>query len=167
MSYNGSKYSENANIVGNLSVSGTKSRIANTENYGERLLYCYETPSPTFGDIGEGVIDETGKCYVFLDDVFEETVDTCCTYQVFLQPYGNGTCYVKERTSAYFVVAGTKNIRFGWEIKCVQKDYDTVRLEERTENEPDKVQEALSDTSIYLNSLLYSVEREEFGNEEY
>lgn len=165
--YNGSTYGSSANIVGNLSVSGTKSRIADTKDYGERFLYCYETSSPMFGDIGEGVIDETGKCYVFLDDIFAETVDTDCTYQVFLQPYGKGTCFVEERTSAYFVVAGTENLKFGWEIKCIQKDYDTIRLEEPIENESDKVQETLSDTSIYLNSLLYSVEGEEFGNEEY
>ena len=40
-------------------ISGSKSRIATTENYNQRLLYCYETPTPTFGDIGEGTIDET------------------------------------------------------------------------------------------------------------
>lgn len=117
-------------IIGNFSVTGTKSRIATTENYNDRLLYCYETPSPMFGDIGEGQIDETGKCYIFIDDIFAETIDTDCTYQVFLQSYGQGECYVTERTSSYFIVEGTENLSFGWEIKAIQKDFDTIRLEE-------------------------------------
>ena len=117
-------------IYGDLTVASAKSRLSITKNYGERLLYCYETPTPMFGDIGEGVIDETGKCYVFLDDIFAETIDTDCSYQVFLQSYGKGECYVTGRTSSYFIVEGTKNLSFGWEIKAIQKDYDTMRLEE-------------------------------------
>lgn len=116
--------------VGNIIANGTKNRLVGTKNYGQRLLYCYETPSPMFGDIGEGQLDELGRCYIFLDDVFAETIDTDCIYQVFLQPYGKGECYVAERTSSYFVVEGTENLSFGWEIKAIQKDYDTTRLEE-------------------------------------
>ena len=166
-SYNAVFGSEEVVVKKDFYVSGTKSRKTKTENYGERLLYCYETPSPLFGDIGEGVIDETGKCYVFLDDIFSETVDISCTYQVFLQPYGEGKCYVEERTSAYFVVAGTENLMFGWEVKCVQKDYDTIRLEEFTKSDKDNLNVTIAETSSYLNSLLYDVESEEFLNEEY
>lgn len=46
-----------------------------------------------FGDIGEGTIDETGKCYVYIDDVFAETIDTEVQYQVFLQKYGENERY--------------------------------------------------------------------------
>lgn len=117
-------------VVGNIAVYGEKSRLADTANYGCRRLYCYETPSPMFGDLGEGQIDETGKCFVFFDDVFAETIDTECSYQVFLQPYGDGKCYVSERTGTHFVVCGTENMKFGWEVKAIQKHYDTMRLEE-------------------------------------
>ena len=126
----GLEVAESAYIHGNLTVKGDKNRLVTTENYGQRLLYCYEVPSPMFGDIGEGQLDELGKCYVFLDDVFAETIDTDCIYQVFLQPYGKGECYVTERTPSYFVVEGTKSLSFGWEIKAIQKDFDTMRLEE-------------------------------------
>lgn len=138
---------------GNFSVSGgTKSRLATTENYNDRLLYCYEMPSPMFGDIGEGQIDETGKCYIFLDDIFAETIDTDCTYQVFLQPYGKGECYVTERTSSYFVVEGTENLSFGWEMKSIQRDFDTIRLEEPQEKET--TQDYANETYDYLiNSM--------------
>ena len=119
-----------------LTVNGTqKSRLVSTENYNDRLLYCYEMPSPMFGDLGEGQTDETGKCYIFLDDIFAETIDTDCIYQVFLQPYGKGECYVTERTSSYFVVEGTENLYFGWEIKAIQIENDTTRLEEHQKTE--------------------------------
>lgn len=147
-----------------LTVTGTKSRIAETDNYNERLLYCYETPTPMFGDIGEGQIDETGKCYIFMDDIFAETIDIDCVYQVFLQPYGKGDCYVTERTSSYFIVEGTKNLSFGWEIKAIQKNFDTMRLEARVEATTEDAN-VLSETYGYLTTLLYDPEMEVIENE--
>lgn len=146
--------------------TGTKSRLTDTEDYGKRLLYCYETPTPMFGDIGEGQLDDTGKCFVFLDDIFAETIDTDCRYQVFLQPYGKGECYVTERNTNYFVVEGTENLSFGWEVKAVQRDFDTMRLEEYEEPTSDGVAETLSETETYLNSLLYNVENIDLERED-
>lgn len=120
LSYNGTS--------GAFTVSGTKSRRADADDFGKRLLYCYETPSPVFGDIGEGVIDETGTCYVFLDPVFAETITTE-QYQVFLQRYGAGDCFVLDRKPGYFVVSGEPGLAFGWELKAKQKGYDQLRLE--------------------------------------
>ena len=108
--------------------SGSKSRIVETEDYGNKLLYCYETPTPMFGDIGEGKIAEDGKCYVWLDSTFSETIKTE-SYQVFLQKYGQGECYVTERTSRYFVVEGDIGMVFGWEIKARQAGFENLRLE--------------------------------------
>ena len=111
-----------------LTVEGTKSRMVSTEDYGKKLLYCYETPSPLFGDVGEGVIAEDGKCYIWLDSVFAQTINSD-GYQVFLQKYGQGECYVTERKSNYFVVEGDSGLAFGWEIKARQSDFDMRRLE--------------------------------------
>ena len=119
-------------ITSDLYVSGTKNRIVKTEDYGERLLYCYEMPSPMFGDIGEGVIADDGKCYVMIDSVFSETV-TLNQYQVILQKYGDGDCWVSERKKSYFVVEGTPGMRFAWEMKAKQSDFDQRRLEKRIE----------------------------------
>lgn len=112
----------------NLTVKGTKSRIAGADEFGERLLYCYETPSPLFGDVGEAVLDESGLCYVFLDPVFAETITTN-QYQVFLQRYGQGDCFIAERKPDFFVVHGEPGLAFGWELKAKQKDFDQLRLE--------------------------------------
>lgn len=124
-----------ATIDGYLVVQGSKSRKVSTNNYDDRLLYCYEMATPIFGDIGSGVIDESGESIIFIDDIFDETVDSECEYQVFLQAYGNGKLCVEERTHSYFKVCGTAGLEFGWELKAVQKDYDSIRLEDASMDE--------------------------------
>lgn len=108
---------------------GTKSRAAETADFGERKLYCYETASPMFGDVGEGVISSDGSCLIDLDPVFEETVETS-QYQVFLQAYGDGAVHVSDRSPHSFTVRGTPGLRFGWEVKARQSDFSLLRLEE-------------------------------------
>lgn len=120
----------------NLSVTGSKSRVVDTEDYAKRLLYCYETPSPMFGDVGEGTIGDDGKCYVWLDSIFAETIDRN-QYQVFLQKYGNGDCYISERKANYFVVEGTPDLTFGWELKAKQADFSQLRLEKMIYDGPE------------------------------
>lgn len=112
----------------NLTVTGTKSRMSETQDYGNVLLYCYETPTPMFGDIGEGKIAEDGKCYIWTDAKFAQTISNE-SYQVFLQKYGQGECYVTERKANYFVVEGDAGMTFGWEIKAKQSGYETLRLD--------------------------------------
>lgn len=126
-------FSGNVYATGDLTASGTKSRLVDTKDYGSRLLYCYETPSPVFGDIGEGTISEDGKCYVWIDSIFSETV-TLSQYQVFLQKYGDGDAYVSERNTSYFIVEGTPGLSFGWELKAKQSDFDQLRLEKDSGN---------------------------------
>lgn len=122
--------SGNSTVLGDLHVSGSKARVVETPNYTNRLLYCYETPTPLFGDIGEALLDEEGVCYVDIDDIFSETIAERCEYQVFLQAEGEGTCYIADKTSRYFVVKGTPNLRIAWELKAKQRDYENIRLEQ-------------------------------------
>ena len=121
-------------ITGKLSVTGTKTRLVSTEDYGQRFLYCYETPTPMFGDIGDGVVGDDGLCYMPIDPTFSETASTNLEYQVFLQKYGDGDIFVAERHSTYFVVHGTPGLAFGWEIKARQRDYETLRLDKRVDD---------------------------------
>lgn len=114
---------------GNIGCSGEKSRIVDTENYSNRKLYSYELPTPMFGDIGEGITDQNGECYVSFDDVFLESVNSNCEYQVFLQKEGQGDLWVEEKASRYFLVKGTENLKFAWEVKVKQRDYEYERLE--------------------------------------
>ncbi|QBE99989.1 hypothetical protein PMF13cell1_05585 [Blautia producta] len=152
-----------------LEVWGEKSRIAETKNYGNRLLYCYETPTPYFGDIGTGRTDEGGICYVSIDDIFHETVNIGAGYSVFLQKEGAGDIWVEEKTSAFFVVKGTSNLPFSWEIKVVQKDYEYLRLEDcelQDEMDPDNYDKELQD--IFEHELeVHDKEMEELINENF
>ena len=149
----------NTYVAGTLSVVGTKSRISETKTYGERLFYCYETPTPYFGDMGEGKTDKSGKCYIFLDDILDESIEG--KYQVFLQAYGDGRLYVSERTSTYFVVEGEPNIAFGWELKAPQKGYSLDRLEPYEQAvSSDEKETVLDSTYQYLTEQLYNVEGE-------
>lgn len=113
-----------------ITVKGSKSRVVETKNYKNRLLYCYETSSPMFGDVGEGKIDDSGICYIYLDDIFTETISTEIEYQVFLQKEGPGDLWVDSKEPAFFIVKGTPGLKFSWEIKAKQRDFEYERLED-------------------------------------
>ena len=107
---------------------GQKNRVVKTPDYSKRLMYCYETSAPMFGDIGEGEIAENGETRIYIDPVFAETISVD-GYQVFLQKYGIGECYVSERNGAFFTVCGEPGLKFGWELKAKQFDLDQRRLD--------------------------------------
>lgn len=138
-------------IKGNLSVSGTKSRLAKTKSYNDRLLYCYEMPSPIFGDVGHGVIGEDGLCYIDIDQIFFETVDMNQSYQVFLQSYSEHNVYVLKREPQYFVVKGEPNTEFDWELKAKQLDFPIERLEEKLADDDYEETDYVALANAYLN----------------
>lgn len=135
---------------GDMYASGSKSRVVDTDNFGEVLQYCYETPTPMFGDIGTGQTDESGKCYIYFDPVFQETVSADYTYCVFLQKEGKGDIWISEKTADYFLVEGTPNLAFSWETKVKQRDYEYRRLDplDRSQDEQDTDYEVLA--AVYL-----------------
>lgn len=138
--------------TGNLTAAGGKSRVVRTENYADRLLYCYETPAPLFGDIGSGILDEHGECCIAVDDVFSETIQTV-SYHVFLTQYGRGDIYVAERTPAYFLVRGTPGLEFSWELKAKQRDFEAQRLDAFRIEEPEEGIDYEVEAEKYLNQL--------------
>ena len=158
-----SSFYQPVTIGGSLSVAGTKNRIIDTENYDTRKQYCYETATPYFGDIGSGCTDNTGKCYIDIDDIFSETVNTGVEYQVFLQKEGQGDIWVEEKTDSYFVVKGTENLKFSWEIKAIQKDYEFERLEKFDNSEKEEVIDYEKEYMEEINDLIK--EQEEMLNE--
>lgn len=121
-------------VAGGLKVAGTKQAVRETENYGEKGVYCYETPTPLFGDVGSGEIAADEKCYVDIEDILKEMINTEIQYYVFLQKRGEGDLYVSECTADYFAVTGTPGLKFFWEIKVKQKDYEYYRYEGEDRN---------------------------------
>ena len=120
------------------------------------MLYAYETAVPYFGDVGSGQLDDTGVCYILLDDRFRETVETDYTYAVFLQASGNGIVYVDQKMPDGFTCRGTPGIKFDWEIKARQKG-QTYRLEKPAEPPESRLDyEYIMDR--YMRSLMIDYE---------
>lgn len=117
-----------ASIRGKLKVSGTKSRSVSTIDYDEQLFYCYEMPTPFFGDIGESVISDDGTCMIDIDDIFQESANVGIKYYVFLQREGEGDCWIAEKEQNYFIVKGTPGLKFSFEIKARQVEYEHMRF---------------------------------------
>lgn len=117
-----------ASIRGKLKVNGTKSRSVSTVDYDEQLFYCYEMPTPFFGDIGESVISDDGICMIDIDDIFQESANVGIKYYVFLQREGEGDCWIAEKEQDYFVVKGTPGLKFSFEIKARQAEYEHMRF---------------------------------------
>ena len=73
--------------------------------------------------------DENGVCLIEIDDIFREIVGEQ-EYLVFLQSEGEGNLYVNkaEKYCNYFIVRGTANLSFVWEIKSIQKEKQFTRF---------------------------------------
>ena len=156
-------------LQGNLEVRGTKSRVARTENFSDRLLYCYETPTPMFGDLGCGKTNDRGIAIVDIDPEFSETINSGIEYQVFLQKEGDGDIWVAEKEESYFTVRGTPNLKFSWEVKCIQKSFEHLRLDEKEVQEAAQkdARDAQKDYNIIIDTIVedYDKEMEELINE--
>lgn len=113
---------------------GLKQIVKQTEHYGEASFYCDETPTPLLSDYGEGTIASDGLCYVDIDDIFSEAVNSSIQYFVFLQKEGPGDCWVKERSDTHFVVQGTPGLKFTWGIKVKQRGTEHLRFSEEEQN---------------------------------
>lgn len=156
-------------LQGNLEVRGTKSRVARTENFSDRLLYCYETPTPMFGDLGCGKTNDRGIAIVDIDPAFSETINSGIEYQVFLQKEGDGDIWIAEKDTEFFMVRGTPNLKFSWEVKCIQKNFEHLRLDEKEVQEAAQkdARDTQKDYNIIIDTVVedYDKEMEELINE--
>ena len=122
------EFNGDVTVHADFKVTGTKSIVAKTQNYGSQAFYCYETPTPALGDFGGGVIGEDGLAVILIDDIFRECTDTEIEYFVFLQREGAGDAWVSEKTDTYFSVRGTPGLRFAWELKARQLNKEYIRF---------------------------------------
>ena len=127
----------NAKVLGDFEATGVKARTVYTDDFGSVMLYAYETATPLFGDVGVGRTDSDGKCYIYFDAKFRETVTLWQEYSVFLQKEGPGDLWVSEKALDYFVVEGTAGLKFSWDVKARQAGYEADRMEHPKES-PDE-----------------------------
>lgn len=139
--------------LADLSVRGTKKRIFPTKNYGTQAFYCYEMASPMFGDIGEASIPEDGTCLIDIDDIFQESTNVGIEYYVFLQKEGDGDCWVDKKEQTHFTVKGTPGLKFAFEIKARQVDYEHMRFADVSETAYDRAIDTDMPEPDYSESL--------------
>lgn len=155
--------------LADLSVRGTKKRILPTKNYGTQAFYCYEMASPMFGDIGEASVLEDGTCLIDIDDIFQESTNVRIEYYVFLQKEGDGDCWVDKKEQTYFTVKGTPGLKFAFEIKARQADYEHMRFADASETAYDRAIDTDMPEPDYSESLEVSepdYEKELLNNRE-
>jgi hypothetical protein len=124
-------------VNGNLACSGTVSPSAKTSAGREVKLYGVASPENWFEDFGPGQLSG-GSAQIPLDPAFASTINTGEAYHVFLTP--RGECeglYVGSATAAGFEVRelhhGTSNISFDYRIVAKRRGYESVRLEDITD----------------------------------
>lgn len=139
--------------LADLSVRGTKKRILPTKSYGTQAFYCYEMASPMFGDIGEASISEDGTCLIDIDDIFQESTNVGIEYYVFLQKEGDGDCWIDKKEQTYFTVKGTPGLKFAFEIKARQADYEHMRFADASETAYDRAIDTDMPEPDYSKSL--------------
>ena len=135
-----------------VGTNGYKSKLFESDKE-IRSMYCYEMPSPMFGDIGCGQTDDVGLCYVDIDKIFANASNVEIAYQVFLQAEGEGNLWVAEKNNTYFVVKGTANLKFSWELKAKQTHFETERMEIDYCDSPST--DFLKDEPDYLNNNIF------------
>lgn len=110
---------------GNFSCTGTKNRIVETENFGQVKMNAFETAGAYFADIMSGRIAADGKCVIYLDRKFAETIDRDCEYQVILTAVGKASELYVIKYEEYFTVCGQAGTDFDCMIIGRQKGYVT------------------------------------------
>ena len=115
---------------GNFKCTGTKNRIVQTENFGTIAMNAFETAGAYFADVCSGKIASDGKCVVYLNRKFIETIDCDCEYQILITAVNkkSNLYVVKERE--FFTVFGEPETSFDCMIIARQKGYVTTYADE-------------------------------------
>ncbi len=111
-------------------VSGSKTAVVRAED-GARLLYTEESTEIWFTDYGFGKL-QNGVAVITIDPLFAQTVNLKEPYHVFVQPYGDASLYVTNRTPTGFEVRlhdGDPNVEFSYRIVAKRLGYENARLE--------------------------------------
>lgn len=123
-------------VSNGLSVSGTKSSLVDTENYGERLLYAFETPEYLFATYGKAMTNDDGYVEVEIEPMFLETVNTDSkNYHVFVSSYDNSTSYACYLERDRFLIKSDKpNVEISWQMVAYRRGYEDFYLETPSSN---------------------------------
>ncbi|MFD2046006.1 phage tail spike protein [Ornithinibacillus salinisoli] len=117
----------NVSVQGSHSVSGTKSAVVETENYGMRKMYSLETPDSRFTTFMEMALD-VGEHVIEIEPMFLETVNG-----FFIVPHiqNNADVAILERNETSFKVLIEKHAaEVVFEVNGKRRGYEEVYMEE-------------------------------------
>lgn len=115
---------------GNFKCTGTKNRIVQTENFGTVAMNAFETAGAYFADICSGKIASDGKCVVYLNRKFIETIDCDCEYQILITAVNKKSNLYAVKEREFFTVFGEPETYFDCMIIARQKGYVTTYADE-------------------------------------
>ncbi|MDQ0340276.1 phage minor structural protein [Caldalkalibacillus uzonensis] len=115
-------------IMNNFSVSGTKSAVVDTENYGRRLMYAVEAPDNRFMDVIETTLTP-GEHWVDLNPMFAETINGYSVLPI-AQDGGNVRVLKRERKRFKLRVSGLLPVRVACWVYGKRKGYEDIYMEE-------------------------------------
>lgn len=133
-----------------INTNGTKPAVVATDD-GARLMYSEESTEVWFTDYGFAQLQNESAVVTF-EATFAQTVNLSLPYHVFLQPYGNASLYVTNRTPTGFEVkltSGDANIAFSYRIVARRLGLENDRLERApwADNDPNLYQDKASSTA--------------------
>lgn len=120
---------------GDLTCSGTKSAVVDTQDYGRRKFYAAESPEVWFEDLGSATLVD-GQATVPFEAIFAQTVNLGEEYHVFVTPLSQEPVwlYITAKTADGFTVRGVTldgrpaTCSFDWRVMAKRLGYEDVRL---------------------------------------
>ena len=105
-----------------------KARVVDVAG-GYVTMNAVESAGAFFQDYGSGEIDENGECFIFLDPIFEETIDLKHEYYVQITPTSTEIINYTKKENGYFIVHGETGATFDWVVSAKQKKFEMDRME--------------------------------------
>lgn len=122
----------NAIIAGNMTASGSKNCLQQTEHYGGRLFYSLEDCSSYLTDRVDipVQVNSNRQIKVEFNEIFKECVNLT-NYQITINKESYGDYTILEKTEDYFILeSDTEGFKFTYTITAKRKGYEDRYLDE-------------------------------------
>lgn len=117
--------------------TGNQASLAQTADYGQRLMYAVEGTGVWLEDLGSAKLSENGEETIYFDPIYTQAANLVGEYQVFLtavcdQPV---LLYVADKSAKNFVVRGAtldgkpSNCAFDYRIVAPRLGSETNRMD--------------------------------------
>lgn len=101
----------------------TKERVVRTP-LGNLQMNAMESPEPLFWDVGSGVCDSTGVCWIALRPEYAETISRRAALRWVVTPTGGAGNLWVEKLDSGALVHGGSGQRFDWACAGVQRGFE-------------------------------------------